>query len=143
VRKNVQKSYYYKNHTGIEPYIIEVICLRLHEKEALTYLSDKGYEISAAELYRPKQEVKNNSDKRLNKIASSEFLFQHLERIENLKTIQSELWNNYHVEKNPTNKSKILMNIAELQTYLSSYYDHTQYIMTQAARTRKHEKLSS
>ena len=129
---------------GIEPYIIECMCLRLHEKEALTYLSDKGYDISAAEYYRLKDEVKNSTDRRLNNIASSEFLAQHITRIDNLKTIENELWNQYHVEKNPTNKSKILMNIAELQTYLSSYYDHTQYIMTQAARSRKHEKpLSS
>jgi hypothetical protein len=50
--------------TGIEPYIIECMCLRLHEKESLSYLSERGYEISAAELYRLKQEVKNNSDNR-------------------------------------------------------------------------------
>ena len=73
-------------------------------------------------------------------MASEEFLFQHLDRIESLKAVEGELWNSYYIEKNPTNKSKILMQIAELQTYLSSYYDHTQYIMQQAARTRKHEK---
>ncbi|MGH9972715.1 MAG: hypothetical protein ACRD93_02320 [Nitrososphaeraceae archaeon] len=120
--------------TGIEPYIIECICLRLHEKEALSYLSERGYDISASELYRLKNDVKDNRQLRLNHIASEEFLMQHLDRIENLKAIEGELWNQYHLEKHPTNKSKILMNIAELQTYLSSYYDHTQYIMQTAAR---------
>ena len=130
--------------TGIEPFIIECICMRLHEHEALSYLSDKGYEISRSELYRLKNDIKENRQLRLNHIASEEFLFQHLDRIESLKAVEGELWNNYHIEKNPSNKAKILMQIAELQTYLSSYYDHTQYIMQQAARTRKHEKpLSS
>lgn len=36
--------------TGIEPFIIEIICMRLHEHEALSYLSDRGYDISAAQL---------------------------------------------------------------------------------------------
>jgi hypothetical protein len=123
--------------TGIEPYIIEIICLRLHEKEALSYLSDKGYDISAAQLYRLKNDIKENRQLRLNHIASEEFMMQHLERIENLKTIEGELWNNYHTEQNPTKKASILMQIAEMQTYLSSYYDHTQYIMQQAARASK------
>lgn len=118
--------------------------MRLHEHEALDYLSERGYDISRAEFYSLKNDIKENRQLRLNHIASEEFLFQHLDRIESLKAVEGELWNNYHIEKNPSNKAKILMQIAELQTYLSSYYDHTQYIMQQAARTRKHEKpLSS
>jgi len=39
-----------------------------------------------------------------------------------------------NIENNPTKKSNILMQIAEMQTYLSSYYDHTQYIMQQSAK---------
>ena len=123
--------------TGIEPFIVEVICMRLHEHEALDYLSNRGYDISASELYRLKNEIKENRQLRLNHIASDEFMMQHLERIENLKTIEGELWNNYNIEKSPSNRSKILMQIAELQTYLSSYYDHTQYIMQQHARSAR------
>ena len=127
--------------TGIEPYIIECICLRLKEKEALSYLDDRGgYSISAKEYYRLKQEVKDSSHKRLNHIASSEFLLQHLDRIENLKTIEGELWNQFHIEKSPINKSKILMNIADIQTFLSSYYDSTQFVMQSAARIRKQQQ---
>ena len=121
---------------GIEPFIIEIICLRLHEKEALSYLSDRGYDISRVELYSLKQEVQASTHTRLNRIASSEFMAQHLERIETLKTVHNELWNQYHVEKSPINKSKILMNIADLQTYLSSYYDSTAYVLQQQAKQR-------
>jgi hypothetical protein len=127
---------------GIEPYIIEVICLRLHEQEALSYLEDRGYKISAAELYRLKNEVKNSTNRRLNFVASEEFLSQHLERIDTLKTIEGELWNNYHAETNPTKKSNILMQIAELQQLLAAFYDSTQYIMTQAARQQITKKVN-
>jgi hypothetical protein len=64
-------------------------------------------------------------------------LKEHIQRIDTLKTIESELWNNYHAETMPTKKSNILMQIAELQQLLVAFYDSTQYIMTQAARTKK------
>ena len=59
---------------GIEPYIIECMCLNLHDKESLQYLEDRGYSISRMELYRIKNEIKDNTQERLNLIASSEFL---------------------------------------------------------------------
>jgi hypothetical protein len=127
--------------TGIEPYVIECICLRLHEKEALSYLSGRGYDISAKEYYRIKQEVKESSHKRLNLIASEGFVLQHLERIETLNTIHTELWENYKKETNPTKRSNILMQIAEIQQYLASFYDSTQYVMNQSALLRKKRKL--
>jgi hypothetical protein len=120
--------------TGIEPHIIECICMRLKEQEALSYLEERGYSISRAEYYSVRQEVKESAHTRLNLIASGEFMMQHLERIETLKTIHNELWNNYHIEKNPTKKANILMQIADLQKYLSEYYDSTQYVMQAAAK---------
>ena len=133
----------YTKTKGIEPLIIETICLRLKEKESLAYLEDRGYKISRAEYYKLKQECKNSSHKRLNHIASSEFLTQHIERIDNLKAIENELWNNYYIEKSPINRSKILMNIAEMQTYLSSYYDSTQFVMQSAARIRQSKEVNN
>ncbi len=122
---------------GIEPLIIEVMVLRLKEHEALSYLSERGYDIGHTEYYSLRNEVQQNTQQRLNLIASKEFLAQHLERIETLKTIHSELWNQYHAEQHPTKKAAILMNIAEMQTYLSSYYDQTQYVVEQAASRKK------
>jgi hypothetical protein len=113
----------------------------LKEKESLSYLSDRGFSISAAELYRLKNEVKDNTQQRLNKLPQ-EFLSQHLERIETLKTIHNELWNVYHIETNPTKKANILMQLAELQQYLSSYHDSTRYVLEQAAKTQ-HKSIVS
>jgi len=123
----------------ITPYIIDCMCLRLKEKEALSYLKDRGFNIGQATLYRLKKEVKESAYSRLNSIGSQEFLTQHIERIDTLKTIHNELWANYHLEKVPTKKANILMQIAEVQQYLSSYYDSTQYVMQQAARHKQQE----
>ena len=119
---------------GIEPYVIDVMAMNLHENQALKYLDDNGYDISRAELYRLKNEVKESSQERLNLIASKEFLSQHLERIDTLRTILKEMWANYHLEKNHFKKVQILEKIEENQLYLSSYYDSTRYVLQQAAQ---------
>jgi hypothetical protein len=102
--------------------------------------------VSHAEYYRLKKKVQNSTNQRLNLIASKEFLSQHIERLDNLRTIESELFANYHLEKNPTKRANLLMHLAELQTYLSSYYDSTRYVMEQSAKNnyqRKKKKVSS
>ena len=129
--------------TGIEPYIIECMCLNISEKESLSYLKYRGYSISPAEFYRIKNQIKESTQERLNLIASEQFMAQHLERIDMLKTIQKELWANYHLEKLPTKKANILMQIAEIQQFLSSYYDSIQYVMQQAARHKQEKNEKS
>lgn len=127
--------------SGIEPYVIECICLNISEKESLQYLEDRGYSISSREFYRLKNEIKSNTQERLNLIASEEYLEQHITRIDNLKTIEKELWNNYHQQKDPTKRANILMQIAELQTYLSSYYDSTRYVLQQAILKKRKQTI--
>jgi len=45
---------------GIFPYIINLICMRLSEKESLNYLKDKGFEISRAGQIKKKSIVGND-----------------------------------------------------------------------------------
>ena len=124
---------------GIEPYVIDVMAMNLHENQALKYLDDNGYDISRAELYRLKKEIKESSQERLNLIASKEFLLGHLERIDTLRTILKEMWANYHLEKNPFKKVQILEKIEENQLYLSSYYDSTRYVLQQAVKIKQEQ----
>ena len=126
---------------GIEPYIIDCMAMNLHEDQALEYLDKNGYDISRAEYYRIKNEIKESSQERLNLIASKEFLIQHLDRIDTLRTILKEMWANYHQEKNPTKRVQILEKIEENQIYLSSYYDSTRYVLQQQALVRKKKQL--
>jgi len=125
----------HRNNT-ILPYIIECMCLRLKEKEALSYLDDKGFKISHDLYYRLRKKVIKTTHERLNLIASKEFLTQHIERIDMLRTILNEMWANYHLEKQPLKKVQILEKIEENQVYLSSYYDSTRYVLEQAAKSK-------
>jgi hypothetical protein len=125
--------------TEIFPYIIDCMCLTISEKEALSYLKDKGFKIGPATYYRLKHEVKESTHSRLNLIASKEFLTQHMERIDMLRTILKEMWANYHNEKNPFKKVQILEKIEDNQFYLSSYYDSTRYVLEQAAKAKQQE----
>jgi hypothetical protein len=67
-------------------------------------------------------------------VASHEFLEQHLERLDTLRMIHDELIENYKKETNPTKKSNILMQLAEIQQFLMAFYDSTKYIMQEAAK---------
>lgn len=58
---------------GIEPYVIDVMAMNLHEDQVLEYLDKNGYSISRAELYRLKNEVKESINEGLSLIASKEF----------------------------------------------------------------------
>ncbi|HEX7179403.1 MAG TPA: hypothetical protein VF220_06720 [Nitrososphaeraceae archaeon] len=60
--------------------------------------------------------------------------------MDTIKTVHNELWEQYKRETNPTKKANILMQIAEMQQYLSSYYDSTQYVMQQAAKQKQQLK---
>lgn len=121
-------------------HVIYCSCMRLQEKEALSYLGDKGYSIGAATYYRVKKEIQDTTRERLNLVASEEFLAQHLLRLDNLKTIENELWTQYSKETNPTKKANILMQLAELQQYLSAFFDSTTYVMERSAMIKKRKK---
>lgn len=121
-------------------HVIYCSCMRLKEKEALSYLKDKGCSIGAATYYRVKKEIENTTRERLNLVASEEFLSQHLLRLDNLKTIENELWIQYSKETNPTKKANILMQLAELQQYLSAFFDSTTYVMERSAMIKKRKK---
>ena len=125
---------------GIQPYIIDCMVMEIHEDQALKYLDDNGYNISRAEYYRIKNEIKESGDERLNLIASKEWKLQHLERIDNLRTILKEMWKNYKECKDPFKRVQILERIEENQIYLSSYYDSTRYVMEQAAKQQEDKK---
>ena len=112
--------------------------MKLSEKESLAYLKDKGFEISAMHLYRLKNNIKKSRFDRLSLIAKTQFVDQHLERIDQLELINSEYWKLYRDTKDTFKKALILEKIAELQTYISPYYDASMYIMQKQVES-KHE----
>jgi len=116
----------------IVPFIIQVLAMDLSEKDSIQYLSDNGFKISTRYLYILKNKVKRERNNRLTLIAKSEFRDQHIQRIEQLETIQKEYWKLYRQESKPINKAQILSKLVELQTYVSTYYDSSRYVMEQS-----------
>jgi hypothetical protein len=113
--------------------------MRLSEKESLTYLKDKGFEISVNHFYRLKRKIQESRFDRLSLIAKQGVVDQHLERIDQLELINSEYWKLYKQEKDNFKKALILEKIAELQTYISPYYDASRYVMEQSIKSNKDE----
>jgi DNA repair ATPase RecN len=113
----------------IRPFIIQTMAMDLSEIEALSYLEDRGFTISRESYYRYKRKIKNSRFERLSLIAKQGFVDQHLERIDQLELIDQEYWKLYRQEKDNFKKAQILEKIAELQTYISPYYDASRYVM--------------
>jgi hypothetical protein len=113
--------------------VIECMAMDLSEIEALQYLKDKkGYDISASYLYKLKKQIKESRFDRLALIAKSGFVDQHLERIDQLELINQEMWRCYR-EKDYKGMDALLR-IAELQTYISPYYEASKWIMEESIK---------
>lgn len=125
-----------RNNTII-PFVIECMAMNLHENEALEYLKHKGFKVSHDTYYRYKRKIKNNRFERLSLIAKTQFIDQHLDRISNLELINKEMWTLYRNEKDNFKKAQILEKIAELQTYISPYYDASRYVMEQSIKNEQ------
>jgi len=112
----------------------------MSEIEALEYLDTKGFQISRQHYHRLKKNIKESRFDRLTLIAKSQFVDQHLERIDQLELVNQELWQQYKQEQNPSKKANILMQIAELQTFISPYYSASKRIMEMSIQDSKEEK---
>ena len=111
--------------------------MKLSEKESFAYLKEKGFEISAMHLYRLKKSIQKSRFDRLSLIAKTQFVDQHLERIDQLELINQEMWSLYRNEKDNFKRVLILEKIAELQTYISPYYDASRYILEKSISNDK------
>ena len=118
--------------------------MRLSEKESMQYLYDRGFKISVQHFYRLKKSIQQSRFDRLSLIAKSQFVDQHLERIDQLELINQEMWTLYRNEKDNFKKVLILEKIAELQTYISPYYDASRYILEKSiTKQNEHQKKDS
>ena len=124
---------------SIKPLIIETMLMKFSEKESMQYLADKGFKISVPQFYVLKRKIKASRFDRLSLIAKQGFVDQHLERIDQLELINKEYWKLYNTEKDNFKKVLILEKIAELQTYISPYYDASRYVMEQSIKNETKE----
>jgi hypothetical protein len=127
---------------SIRPLIIHCMVMRLSEKESMQYLNEKGFSISIQHFYRLKKRIVESRFDRLSLIAKTQFVDQHLERIDQLELINQEMWTLYRNEKDNFKKVLILEKIAELQTYISPYYDASRYVMERSIKNETKENQS-
>ncbi|MGB5091015.1 MAG: hypothetical protein WBN72_08740 [Nitrososphaeraceae archaeon] len=133
----MSKNMYKKEQ--LKPFIIQCMVMKLSEQESLQYLKDRGFKISVQYFYRLKKQIKESRFDRLSLIAKTQFVDQHLERIDQLELINKEYWKLYIDEKDNFKKALILEKIVELQTYISPYYDASRYVMEQSIKSTQNE----
>jgi len=125
----------------VKPFIIQAMAMNLSEEESLAYLKDRGFKISWQYFYRLKKRIKESRFDRLALIAKSQFVDQHLERIDQLELVNQEMWKCY---RNKDYKAMdALIKIAELQTYISPFYEASKWVMEESIKNDKQKKDQS
>lgn len=109
--------------------VLETMKMRLSTNQALKYLKDVGCNISERTLRNDKNKLNDLKLTRLYHIAKIGFVDQHLEKIDKLELIEKKMWEEYHKEPSPYKRVDILVQIANVQPFLSAYYDSTRYVI--------------
>lgn len=112
----------------------DTIVMRLTEKESLEYLADHGFKMSRAKYYRHKKKLEDTKFVRLDSMIKYGFTTQHLQKIDKLEFIEKQMWKDYFDCKDPYKRVEILTQIANLQPFLSAYYDSTRYVLERSEK---------
>ena len=125
--------------------VLDVIRMRIPQKQALAYLDKLGLKTSPATLYRDKTKVKDMTIKRLSALSEIGYQEQHLARIDNLEIIERELWQCYRKcpEDKQEAKANILEKIANLQPFISAYYDSSRDVINDKRLGDKHPTVKA
>ncbi len=126
---NESNSIILRTITDRQKIVIETITMRLSTKEALIYLHEHGFPVKEATYYREKTKLENMKMERLYLMAKVGFVNQHLDKIDKLEFIEKEMWKKYKECGDPYKGVEILTQIANLQPFLSAYYDSTRYVI--------------
>lgn len=121
-----------------ESLVIQTMAMRLNEENSLKWINShikKGDHVGRSLYWKIRGRVKASSEKRKFAAMNEGLLTQHFERIDQLETILSLSWENFHRinTKNPLGAQRILDSIANIQPLLSQYYEDTQYVIESEA----------
>jgi len=108
--------------------------MKLHTKEALSYLHDCGFKMARRSYFRYKKKVESMKWERLVHTANL-FTEQHLQRLDKLELIEELMWKNYNQEKSAYRRVGILQAIVSMQPYLSNYYGATTFVLAKRLKT--------
>jgi len=91
-------------------------------KESLDLIKSKGYTISERTFFNRKNRMKENIGKRARSTIENLF-HNYLEKIETLKVIRKEFWENYRNTKDVHLRIKILNSIRENEMYIYNFVE--------------------
>lgn len=137
---NVRKADSSRTMSVRQQIILECMITQRTTKQTLQILKENGFEITDRTLRREKEIIKEKNRTRLYQIAKIDFHQQHMERIDKLKKIESEMWNDCEACQEPYKKTKIKEAIANLQPIISSYIDATRYVLEKQYPSLEKEK---
>jgi len=109
--------------------VVATVIMDLDWPIALEYLKDHGHPMAKSTYYRHRKGLDEKKWERLYHIAKIGFEDQHLDRISQLELINKLMWKHYEEEPSPFRKTIILERIANVQPYISRYYDVTKTLM--------------
>lgn len=117
-----------------EKSVVQTITMRMHTDEALSYLKDCGFKMARRSYFRYKKKVESMKWQRLVHAANL-FTEQHLQRLDKLELIEQLMWKCFQEENSPFKKTCILEKIANVQPFISNYYDATQFVLSCRLKT--------
>ena len=128
--------------------VLHCVTMKLTTIECLIYMDTHGHKMSESTFFRNKKEFKARYLDRADEIIGYELLEQHMMRIDNLLTIEHELWQLYNIlkAKDPYQASTVLGKLTVIQAYIASAYGMTAHVLAkQKALTMmtEHEKSES
>ena len=109
--------------------VVDTITMKLKLPHALEYMQHVGHKMSERTYYRQKKQIEELKHDRMHFIAKVAYEEQHLERLDRMELVESLMWLDYHKEKDPLKRVKILTHIVNIQPFISSYYEATKTLV--------------
>ena len=109
--------------------VVDTITMRLDLTNALDYVKHVGFPMKRRTYYRHKKKIEDMKLERMRFIARVAYEEQHLDRVDRMELIESQMWINYWKEQDRYKKVKILAEIVNIQPYISSYYEATKDLL--------------
>ena len=109
--------------------VLETVTMRLDLTNSLDYLKHVGFPMGRRTYYRHKKQIEDMKLERMRFIARVAYEEQHLDRVDRMELIESQMWINYWKEEDRYKKVKILAEIVNIQPYISSYYEATKDLL--------------
>jgi len=112
----------------------ECSILRLNTNKALELIRKlTGKKISERTYRRYKKEMEDGINSRYGDMIKSEFILEHVQRVDTLKKVEREYWRNYNSTDSVPTRKAILDSIRTLQYMFTEYY-HGEEIIKRLAR---------